>query len=73
MAVIELSETHWMKESNGGHPDWVKCDFCNGDALDDFQSGKVDPRLFYQQHGGVDDGLVVCEACVQAFLSEPPT
>lgn len=71
MLAIAISEVDWHKPPNETDiPDWHRCDFCDGSAIEDFSEGK-EARRFFRQTGGNNDGLIVCEACIDAFLAEP--
>ncbi len=59
----------------GGWPYYVHCDLCEQSAVDDIYAGLLehDFRQFHKVHShDGDNGLVVCEHCLPAFLSEQP-
>lgn len=56
----------------GGWPCYVRCAVCDETAYEDISAGKRedDFRQFHKVIGGPDDGLVVCEHCLEGFLVE---
>ena len=63
-----------IEESGEPNPYYRACDLCYQSATDDALEGRKlkDFRAFWKQHGGNDDGLTVCEKCIDEFLSEKP-
>lgn len=76
MTTIAINEIDWLKgppAQGEDIPDWQRCDMCSGSCIDDFLNGARESRKFFQQSGGNDDGLIVCENCINDFLSETPS
>lgn len=70
MIALELIDWCIGQPAEGDYwPKIALCDLCYEDVCTDFRDEK-EPRQFFRQNGGIDDGLVVCENCLPAFLSE---
>jgi hypothetical protein len=75
-AIVQIG---WHALDTWSNPDWdypyyVRCDICHEDACEDIWAAKSEPdfRQFHKVVGGADNGLVVCEHCVGAYLTEKP-
>ena len=58
-------------------PYYRSCDLCEYSATDSRFGGVQHPqfpeqRRFFHQHGGDDNGLNICEACLDAYLAGTP-
>jgi hypothetical protein len=73
--IIELAAVDWFipPAHDLDMPAYRACDICFERVVEDIWAGKPESewRKFWLQRGGVNDGLTVCEACMDEFLSEP--
>ncbi len=70
--VLVPVEWHIPPSDDMDMPSYRTCDICYESATVDVLAGKhiEEFRTFVKVQGGNDDGLTVCEHCLDAFLKE---